>query len=48
MKKKSYEFKWHTHKKAKIPNSFIKAYPNTETQIITPDNHYQFITNQDD
>ncbi len=40
----AYEFKWNTHKKAKIPSSFLKAYPDSETHIITPDNYFQFIT----
>ncbi len=40
----AYEFKWKTHKKVKIPNSFIRAYPDAETQIITPENYYHFIT----
>lgn len=40
----AYEFKWETHKKVKIPKSFLKAYPDSETQIITPDNYYHFIT----
>ncbi len=44
----AYEFKWNTHKKVKIPNSFIKAYPDSEIQIITPDNYFQFITKQDE
>jgi len=44
----AYEFKWKTYKKVKIPNSFIKAYPNSETAIITPDNYYQFITQIDE
>jgi len=44
----AYEFKWKTHKKVKIPNSFSKAYPDAETKIITPDNYYQFITQVDE
>jgi len=40
----AYEFKWKTHKKVKIPKSFLKAYPDSETHIITPDNYYHFIT----
>lgn len=44
----AFEFKWNTHKKVKIPNTFLKAYPNSETQIITPDNYFQFITNNNE
>lgn len=40
----AYEFKWNTHKKVKIPNSFMNAYPDTETKIITPTNYHEFIT----
>ncbi len=40
----AYEFKWNKHKKAKIPKSFIEAYPDAETKIITPDNYIDFIT----
>ncbi len=40
----AYEFKWHKHKKAKIPKSFIAAYPDAETRIITPENYIEFIT----
>ncbi len=44
----AFEFKWNTHKKVKIPKSFITAYPDAITKIITPNNYYEFITNQDD
>ena len=40
----AYEFKWNTYKKVKIPKSFITAYPNAETKIITPKNYHEFIT----
>jgi len=40
----AYEFKWNTHKKVKIPKSFLTAYPNAVTKIITPENYYEFIT----
>ena len=39
----AYEFKWNTRKKAKIPKSFIKAYPRAEAKIITPENYLEFI-----
>jgi predicted AAA+ superfamily ATPase len=38
-----YEFKWSKTSKARIPVSFTKAYPNAETQIITPDNFEEFV-----
>ncbi len=37
------EFKWNERSKAKIPQSFLRAYPNSKTQIITPDNFEEFI-----
>ena len=40
----AYEFKWSTHKKAKFPKTFLKAYPNSETRVITPENYIEFIT----
>ena len=40
----AYEFKWSKHKKAKIPEAFLQAYPEAETKIITPDNYIEFIT----
>jgi len=39
----AYEFKWNVLSKAKIPSSFIKAYPNSLTKIITPDNFEEFL-----
>ncbi len=42
----AYEFKWSTHKKAKIPKTFIKAYPNAIIKIISPDNFEEFILKQ--
>ena len=40
----AYKFKWNTHKKVKIPKSFIAVYPHAETKIITPKNYHEFIT----
>lgn len=34
----AWEFKWNPKAKGKIPASFLEAYPNTETGIITPQN----------
>ena len=42
----AYEFKWSKHKKVKIPQSFLQAYPDAETKIITPDNYIEFITGE--
>ena len=39
----AYEFKWNTRKKAKLPNSFNEAYPDSVFKIITPDNFYEFL-----
>ena len=39
----AYEFKWNAHAKAKIPSSFLNAYPKTETNIITKDNFESFL-----
>ncbi len=41
----AYEFKWSSHKRAKISKTFTKAYPNAITKIITPDNFEEFILN---
>lgn len=42
----AYEFKW-GHKRTKISKTFIKAYPNAITKIITPNNMEEFITSAD-
>ena len=42
----AYEFKWNTRKKAKLPRAFLQSYPEAETQIITPDNYWEFISGQ--
>jgi hypothetical protein len=42
----AYEFKWNTYKRAKIPKTFIKAYPGAITKIITPENFEEFILDQ--
>ena len=39
----AYEFKWNTKKKAKISKTFTKAYPESESEIITPDNYTDFV-----
>ena len=40
----AFEFKWNEKKKAKIPNSFAKAYPQHEFQCINRTNYLDFIT----
>lgn len=39
----AYEFKWNANAKARISSSFLKAYPNSLTQIITKDNFESFL-----
>jgi uncharacterized protein len=38
-----YEFKWNSKKKAKLPNSFQKAYPNNSFAVVNPDNWLEFV-----
>lgn len=40
----AYEFKWGKGKKYSFPKSFVQAYPEHETKVITPDNYIEFIT----
>jgi len=39
----AYEFKWSPKKKAKISQTFLKAYPNTEITTVNPDNFYTLL-----
>jgi len=39
----AYEFKWNTHKKAKITKTFTNAYPNAIVKVITPKNIEEFV-----
>jgi len=39
----SYEFKWNSKTKAKIPKSFANAYPNHEFNLINKDNYHEFL-----
>lgn len=39
----AYEFKWKTKGSHRIPKTFINAYPETETHIITPENYVDFL-----
>ena len=40
---KAYEFKWNPQTKAKRPNQFLSAYPNSSFSVITPDNIDEFL-----
>jgi len=39
----TFEIKWNTYKKVKMPNSFNEAYPGSTFNIITPENFEEFI-----
>lgn len=39
----SFEFKWNTKKKFKPSLTFRKAYPESEFELITPDNYQKFV-----
>jgi len=39
----AYEFKWNENAKYKFPATFLKAYPKSQTQVITPNNFDDFI-----
>ncbi len=39
----AYEFKWNPKRKGKIPATFLKAYPGSETAIITTENFKGFV-----
>lgn len=40
---KAFEFKWNSKAKAKIPVTFLKAYPHAAAKIISPDNMDEFL-----
>ena len=39
----AYEFKWSPAKKGRFSKTFLKAYPNSTTMLVTPDNYEEFI-----
>ncbi len=39
----AYEFKWNPKKKGRFSKTFLKAYPNHTTGVITPDNYMEFL-----
>ncbi len=42
----AFEFKWNKKAKAKFPKSFLSAYPESETKLITPENFDEFLLNE--
>ncbi|ATP56802.1 ATPase [Pedobacter ginsengisoli] len=40
---KAYEIKWNVKTKNKFPKTFLDAYKDTETKIITPENIHEFL-----
>jgi hypothetical protein len=42
----AYEFKWSRHSKARIPSTFIKAYPDAITKIVSPENMETFLMSE--
>jgi predicted AAA+ superfamily ATPase len=39
----AFEFKWNHRKTTKTPSLFLKTYPDSEFQYITPENYWDFI-----
>jgi predicted AAA+ superfamily ATPase len=39
----AYEFKWNTNSKKKISQTFVKAYPKSNTELINTDNYLDFL-----
>lgn len=39
----AFEFKWHLQGKARFPQSFLEAYPGTETTVVHPGNFDAFL-----
>jgi uncharacterized protein len=39
----AYEMKWNTNKKGRITKAFTNLYPNSKTEIITPENFVDFV-----
>lgn len=39
----AYEFKWSSSKKIRVPKTFTRAYPKSETMIVAPDNFEEFL-----
>jgi predicted AAA+ superfamily ATPase len=39
----AWEFKWNPKSKAKFPEAFLKAYPESKTDLVTPENFEDFV-----
>lgn len=39
----AFEFKWNATKKPSVPRTFQKAYPDSEFQLVTPENYFEFL-----
>jgi len=39
----AYEFKWNAKSKKKIPQTFLKAYPGVDTELLNPENYLDFL-----
>ncbi len=39
----AFEFKWKITKKIRFPNSFLEAYPGSETEVISKENYLSFV-----
>jgi hypothetical protein len=39
----AWEFKWNSKKEVRLSKTFNNAYPNTEFQVVTPENIQNFI-----
>lgn len=40
---RAFEFKWNPAKKSRMPKSFANAYGNIEYNVVTPQNHWDFV-----
>ena len=40
----AFEFKWNPRRKASVPPSFAKAYPDVPFRVITRDNYWEFLS----
>ena len=44
----AWEFKWSNRKKARIPKTFSRAYPEARCSVVTPENFMEFLTSRTD
>ncbi|HMQ49151.1 MAG TPA: ATP-binding protein [Saprospiraceae bacterium] len=40
----AFEFKWNPNSKVSFPKTFLGAYQNVETFVVTPENYFEFLT----